>query len=456
VAESAVMPGHVGTPAVQRMVEYAPSTGGLALWLLHAERAPASANEVAEPPVSTDGHTLFYGPGFGTLPLAEQAGCVAHGVLHIALRHVQRALELQQVGGDVDLVLFNICADAIVNSSLAHLSWLALPPGAVTLEALLAHTLDIDQPVEQSLLEWDVEALYRAIDDRWASARRGRPDDNAQKRAGGAGRGAPEAGDAAAHAPQAREDGPRAARARALGAGTAPDLRPGPGTGHAPEHEAERAREWSERLLRAHAGDGEHSMLRTLLADLPRVHTPWEQVLRTQLARALAPRPELSWSRPSRSYLAHQGRAGPGRRMPFEPGTAASRAVPRLAVVVDVSGSIDSGLMERFGREIDAILRRQGAGLLLVVGDDAVRRVEPLAPLRGQRTAWSAIEFKGGGGTDFTPLLEEADRYAPDLTVVLTDLDGPARFRPRSPVIWAVTAAHADAVAPFGRKLVLR
>jgi hypothetical protein len=39
---------------------------------------------------------------------------------------------------------------------------------------------------------------------------------------------------------------------------------------------------------------------------------------------------------------------------------------------------------------------------------------------------------------------------------VLTDLDGPARFRPRWPVIWAVTEAHARAVEPFGRKLVLR
>ena len=47
--------------------------------------------------------------------------------------------------------------------------------------------------------------------------------------------------------------------------------------------------------LIAHAGDGAHSMLRTLIADLPRVRTPWEQVLRRQLARGLAPLPELSW-----------------------------------------------------------------------------------------------------------------------------------------------------------------
>ena len=42
------------------------------------------------------------------------------------------------------------------------------------------------------------------------------------------------------------------------------------------------------------------------------------------------------------------------------------------------------------------------------------------------------------------------------LAVVLTDLDGPTRYRPRSPVLWAVPEAHAHAVPPFGRMLVLQ
>ena len=64
--------------------------------------------------------------------------------------------------------------------------------------------------------------------------------------------------------------------------------------------------------------------------------------------------------------------------------------------------------------------------------------------------------INGGGGTDFTPLLEEADTHHPDIVVVLTDLDGPAHHRPSWPVIWAVPEANTSAVAPFGRKLVLR
>jgi predicted metal-dependent peptidase len=199
-------------------------------------------------------------------------------------------------------------------------------------------------------------------------------------------------------------------------------------------------------------------MLRTLLADLPRTRTPWEQVLRTLLARALSPQPALSWSRPARSWLANQGRAGAHRRMPWEPGRTASKAVPRLVVMVDVSGSVDAPLLQRFAREVEALTRRLETALVLVIGDDCVRQVLHFAP---GRTDLREVAFSGGGGTDFTPLLEEADRHDPDIGVFLTDLDGPARFKPRWPVVWAVMAgAGASGVPtgklPFGRLLALR
>jgi uncharacterized protein with von Willebrand factor type A (vWA) domain len=317
----------------------------------------------------------------------------------------------------------------------------------------------VDQSVEKSLLEWDVERLYRAIDDRrWPRQQGGKRQDRQR-----AGNGA-EAGQAGANGTQSRaseqdaqsggkrEDGQRAAQARALGAASLPDLQPGTETQGAPEAEAEQAREWSERILRAHTGDGAHSMLRTLIADLPRTRTPWEQVLRTQLTRSLAPKRDLSWSRPARSYIANQGRCGPQRRMPWEPGYSSTKSVPRLVVIVDVSGSIEDELMERFALEIEAITRRLEAGLILVIGDEQVRSVTRYEP---GHSDLRQIEFLGGGGTDFTPLLEEADRHGPDIAIVLTDLQGPANFRPRWPVIWAVPEAERLAEPPFGRKLVL-
>jgi predicted metal-dependent peptidase len=442
-----VLHGHRGTRAIWRMVEYAPSTGGLALWVAHRDHA----DEAQAPLISTDGLAVYYSAAFEALPLAAQTGLVAHEVLHIALRHPQRMVDLQQQLGDVDPVLYTTCADAIVNSALGHLGWLQLPHAAVTLEQLLTNALGGQHHAETALLSWDVERLYRAIDDRrhagrdMQDGRRGarNAQGNGQHQAGGAGGGARPTDE---RTPQ-RSDGPRAAAVRALGA----DLLQGSPQAD-PQAQADEARTWSERIQRAHAGDGAHSMLRALVADLPRSRTPWEQVLRTQLTRSLSQRPDVSWSRPSRSYLANQGRCGAHRRMPFEPGFMPSRAAPRLVVVVDVSGSIEAALLARFSREIEAITRRLEAGVTVVIGDCRVQRVERYEP---GRCTLRELTVQGGGGTDFTPLLEEADRHDPDLTVVLTDLEGPAHFRPRAPVLWAVPETLASPVQPFGRKLSL-
>ena len=444
---------HRGVRAIQRMVEFAPSTGGLALWVRHQNLGDGDF-----PAVMTDGNTVFYGSAFDRLGLLEQTGLVAHEVLHIALRHPQRALDLGRLLGDVDMQLFNICADAIVNSTLAHLNWLRLPASSVFLEQMLAHALDLQQDVETALLEWDVERLYRSIDDRRVQQESGRERAGRSGGSGGKASDSPTVGGSSPQQtgeplrPSARDDGPRAARARELGGKIEPDLMPSADADTSPELEAEQAREWSERILRAHAGDGDFSMLRALIADLPRTRTPWRQVLRTRLAKGLSRKPALSWSRPTRSYIANQGRGGPNRRLPWEPGFCANRTEPKIAIIVDVSGSIDDDLMQIFATEIAAISRRQEAGLVLVIGDDRVRRVEVFKP---GRFDLDDIDFAGGGGTDFTPLLERADQYRPDIAVVLTDLQGPARFQPNWPVIWAVPESHALALPPFGQLLAL-
>jgi len=453
--------GHRGTRAIQTMVEFAPSTGGLALWARHCDLDSADAPRVA----ANDGACIYYGPGFEALPPPVQVGMVAHQVLHVALRHAQRRDALAHLLGDVDPQLYNICADAIVNSTLSHLSWLELPPGSVLLEDLLGGSLNIFQGVEKSLLEWDLERLYRAIDDRnWSSGRsrgerRGKGNERHSQSGEGAGSETGDGPEQQANLERPARDGQCASRARYLAQRMIVDLLPA-AEADKPEAEAEQSREWRERIIRAHAGDGVHSMLRELLADLPKVRTPWELLLRTQLARGLSHQPDLSWSRPSRSYLANQGRSrsanasrtGRGWRMPWEPGFSTAKAVARLAVMVDVSGSIDAPLLARFAGEIEAITRRLEAGAVVVVGDQQVTSVDWFEP---GRSNLRDIAFDGGGGTDFAPLLREAERHAPDIGVFLTDLDGPADYRPSFPVLWCVPVAHAAMPHPFGRKLVL-
>lgn len=487
---------HRGQRALQHMLEHAPHSGALALWAQHRDLDPG-AGDPADPgdaagPVFTDGRTLFYRPAFEDLSLPLQAGWVAHQVLHVALRHAQRHDELRARRGDIDLRLWNLCADAIVHSALAHLRWLALPPAALRLETVLEQVLDERVAPDAALAHWDVERLYLAVDDRGPRPARGGPvrrgeagrsgdgdgrgdgygdgrgdgrgDSRRDSRSDGGGRREPLRTATSADDPRPdpaaggrpRPDGPRAARLRVLGRQQSADLQPRPGAGEAPENEADAARAWAERLQRAHAGDGDFSLLRTLLADLPRAGAPWEQVLRVRLARALSRQPGPSWSRPARSWLANRGRTAGGGRLPWEPGRTAARAVPRLVVVIDVSGSIDDALLQRFGRELHAVVRRLEARLVLVLGDDRVREVRVHEPGRNDFRGLGHAPVAGGGGTDFEPLLAEAACHRPDLALVLTDLDGPAGPRPPFPVLWAVPPGRPGTTAPFGHVLALR
>ena len=271
------------------------------------------------PLLSTDGHTLFYRSGFADLALPEQAGRVAHAVLHIALRHVPRFVALHALHvltGDADLRLFNVCADAIVNSPPGHLGWLQLPVDAVQLHSLLAQALGQPQPVASALLEWDVERLYRAIDDRRpvpqaAVAGAGQREDR-QRRDGPRQDGQRQGGQSRGGQGKVGQGGDGQHGDAQRGHGTPDCPNRAAVQRDAPEAEAALALAWRERLLRAHASDRDFSMLRALLADLPHSRTHWE------------------------------------------PGTSASQRVPRLALVVDVSGSEPesfSGVTEQRARK---------------------------------------------------------------------------------------------------------
>ena len=86
MTDSLALFAHRGTRAVQRMVEHAPATGGLALWMQHLD-LPDRDNHSADrsgPPVTTNGVQLRYSAHFGSLPLAQQTSgsrtrcCTSH------------------------------------------------------------------------------------------------------------------------------------------------------------------------------------------------------------------------------------------------------------------------------------------------------------------------------------------------------------------------------------------
>ena len=413
--------------ALQKLAEDDPAFAALALWIDHRDAADGAPQDTrldgdAEAPAWTDGRTVFYGPGFDAHGLNAQVALAAHQILHVALRHParDRALALR-LGPRHDPRLYNIAADALVNETLVQAGY-ALPRPCLTLGPLLSRALGDTTPAPDALAKWDTEALTLAL----LEAGGGR-------QAGGTG------------TDDAPGDG-EAAQREAAAAGFAPDIDPKAAAAGGDAEAAQADAEWRQRLARAleegrMAGRG-LGALGFRIADLPRSQIPWERHLRALAARALQEQPRPAWSRPARRWVGMEADArASGRPAPvYEPGTARQRHVPRLAVAIDASSSVDDARLTSFMGQVAGIARRVAAELHLIVFDDAVRRIAKVPP--GGAEAWLRRQpLARGGGTKFEPVFHAAETLGAAALVVLTDLDAPIPAPPqKAALIWAVPA----------------
>ncbi len=394
--------------ALQDLAETDPAIAALSLWCQHRDGTQTR----------TQGTTITYGPDFAALPAHEQRGLAAHHILHVAFRHSARSGELQaRLGDGFSAERYNMAADAVVNEALLLADY-ALPRPAVTLTGLLEGKTGDAVAAPVALAEWDVDRLYHAL---------GAPSDD--------------------NGPAGNASDPGAARR------FVPDLdaEDGPSGGDDSGQDAARWRQHVARALDAgrRAGRG-LGRIGHRIADVPEPRTPWEVVLRRLLTQATMPQPRPSPARPSRRWIAgaaqatRAGTAQPG----FEPGRRPLSDVPRIALGLDASGSIDDARLALFWGEVTGIARRLRAELHLMVFDDAIRHRTRIDPA-DTRPALPAMPRDGG--TNFVPVLAEAQALRASALVMLTDLEGGAGPPPRGlPVIWAVPDGTA-LVAPFGR-----
>lgn len=138
----------------------------------------------------------------------------------------------------------------------------------------------------------------------------------------------------------------------------------------------------------------------------------WEPLLAGAVRRAAGwtnGRADYTYSRPSRRQSSVPRVVLPGTRRPL----------PRVAMVVDTSGSVDDTLLGRALGEVDGALRALGVGdssVTVLACDAAVHAVGRV------RRARDAV-LVGGGGTDLRVGLAAAAGLRPraDVVVVLTD-----------------------------------
>lgn len=400
-------------PALRALAEADPAIAALSLWCAHRDGAVTA----------TAGETITYGPDFATMPLHEQMGLAAHHILHVALRHSARAAALQaRLGPEFDSERFNLAADALINEAVLAGDH-ALPRPAVRATGLIEQALGKVATAQEVMADWDAERLYFAL--------RGQGGDGA-----------------------AREG---AAQAYAQAQGFAADLEQEAGAPQ-PGREVQDAARWRQHMTRAMdagraAGRG-IGRIGHRLADLAGPYTPWEQMLRRLLTQAVMQAPRQNPARPSRRWIAAAAQAQrTGTLTPgFEPGQYPRSEVPRIAIGMDASSSIDDARLAMFWSEVTGIARRMRAELHLMVFDDAVRhraRIDPTdshVPLP---------DLPRGGGTAFMPVIAEAQALGAAALVVFTDLEGDAGPAPRGmPVIWALPEAGST-LPPFGRLIDL-
>ena len=160
-----------------------------------------------------------------------------------------------------------------------------------------------------------------------------------------------------------------------------------------------------------------------------------------RMVDAICTPPKLPWKRLLRLFAGRGSRTiirttrlKESNRFPGEPGIRIKR-LQKLVVAVDTSGSIGEKELGEFLTEINGI-SRAGAEITLIECDCKVHTVAPYR--RGVMP-----QFKGGGGTDFDPVMQwlrDNRRQAFGGCIYLTDGCAPKpKIDPRCPVLWVIT-----------------
>lgn len=346
------------------------------------------------------------------MPAAELRGVLAHEVMHCGMGHASR-----RHGRDIKR--WNEACDHAVNLELLKAGFL-LPKGHLA-----------DSRFEGKSAE-SIFTLLEAEQRQRGAQGGGKPKE---------GQGQPQAGQGHQAAGNPPATGPQGDDLDPGGCGGVEDA-PAEDGGIASEAELEaNAREWEVAVAQAaQAAKGAGKLpgaLDRLAKALVNPKQDWKEVLRRFCVDKA--QSESTWSRPNRRMVA-QGIYFPSSK-PVGMG--------QLAVIIDVSGSIDQAQLDRFATELNAIAEDTvPASIRLIYCDTKVTSDQTYLTDEYPVT----IRAQGGGGTDMGPAfqrLAESDDQ-PVAIVCLTDLDFGSRWPadPGIPTLWAATGRRNK--APWG------
>jgi predicted metal-dependent peptidase len=387
----------------------------------------------------TDAKSFFYNREYiDALSLDQTQFMLAHDALHCALLHFSRRQHREKHRWD-------IACDFAINSLLVD-DGLKSPPDALHLKEyegmtaeeiypLIDDQLDQD-PLDQHLYDQDSDA----DDDNSQASDSGLGEKDIQKQQQKDKQNAEQNKEQSSGTQNTdKSSGARSEAEQNMGEGNVPPP---------PLKESEKedlAVQWQQRMAGAaqtamQAGKLGGGMAR-MVDHLLQPQLPWRMLLARYMT-AVA-RDDYSFTRPS-SRREAAGAIYPSLRS----------SQVNLTVIIDTSGSIVDDEMNNFVSEINAIKGQMRARVTLHACDAQMAESGPWV-----FEAWEEMQMpedlQGGGGTNFCPAFEWANRedQAPDLLAYFTDAQGSfPEIEPPYPVIWLV---KGKSIVPFGQRIQL-
>lgn len=132
----------------------------------------------------------------------------------------------------------------------------------------------------------------------------------------------------------------------------------------------------------------------------------------------------------------------------LQPG-AKRKPVVKVVVPVDTSGSMMGEPLRHAWAELAAIHSASDVEVWVIEADCDVKNVYEFDPKK-------TPEFRGAGGTSYSPALEKAKEMKADLIVYIGDMDSADHpIDPKIPVIWCVTGTSKPP-ANFGKAIYVK
>ena len=372
---------------------------------------------------ATDARSFYYNEEYIDILSVEQTQfALAHEALHCALSHFSRRQHR-------DKHRWDLACDLAINPLLIG-DGLIPVPDALYLDQYEGMTAEEIYPCldENEDLNPHDDHVYDEDNDGEGGSKCGGGSDGQQQQGGGTGQQQEQQGSGGESENESTDN-------EGKGAGKPPPLSKG--------EQEQLSIQWQQRM----AGAAQQAMqagkmggaLARMIEHLLQPQLPWRMLLARYMT--VTARDDYNWSRPSR----REGNA-------IMPSLKSNEL--NVVVGLDTSGSVSDEEMRQFLSEVDAIKGQAHARITLLACDAALAGdgpwvFEPWEEFKLPR------EFTGGGGTDFRPVFEWAEREErrPDLVVYFTDAMGAFPERePAYPVIWLV---KGKAKVPWGQRIQL-